>query len=65
MTDDTKLASMIDGHWRAGTGENRATINGKDYTYGWFADINGKCMGHAYYCHTDDMFMIEPEGINR
>ena len=64
MTDDMKLADMLRGDWRAGTGENRATIHGKDYTYGWFADRNGKCIGHAWYCHSDDMFVLNIEGIN-
>ena len=63
-TDDNRLARMMRGDWRAGTGENRATIHGKDYTYGWFADMNGECIGHAWYCHTDDMFVLKIEGIN-
>jgi hypothetical protein len=65
MDNDTRLANMLRGDWRAGTGENRSTIHGKDYTYGWFADRNGKCIGHAWYCHTDDMFVLNIEGINQ
>ena len=62
MNDEKRWAKIISGQWRQSAGEKRTTINGKDYTYGWFADACGKCMGHAYYCHTDDMFVFKPEG---
>ena len=59
MNDD----SMWDGNWLAGTGEERTTINGKDYTYGWLADFDGKCLGHAWFCHTDNTFHLTDPAV--
>lgn len=57
------MCDMMCGTWHDGTGEERTTIEGDDYTYGWFADRNGECLGHAWYNHTKDIYVFKDPAI--
>ena len=57
MNSNERIAPPL-SFWQAGTGEHRTTINGKDYTYGWFREAGTGCnVGNAWYCHTDNKFV--------